>query len=801
MLALVFITTNYYHQLKLKNMRKNFTIRMPMLIACLFMLQLRVTGQTVKDSIPVINKADSLAKNKEEKNRNVMLNADGNTGPRNVNIGLPFQGDIIILENDIPVVYTFYPQLPIGVWRYDNSLGKMGLLSFAEGALTYGKVGFAVNSYDRQAGSTFKGYASVYTNSWGSSRYDVTLTGPLKKDWGYNVSIHENYDRFNGTNFMFTPWGDRTSIIKAGISKKYKNGYVKLLWKHSEDRVLLLTYSPLTYNGDGKTSPLPNFQLGQDSYLLADGNTPYYDANTGKPGFGNMGSDDLSKSIANSFYLSGEHKFGNGIKMTYSSMFMKAKATSSGQFPISLQIQDPDQQAASGSVFQLHNTNTAYNGSVQLVANGLIPRSDITTLISRIEFTKKVNNHDLRLGFTQQYNDLPMKTNGGTFYQTVEPNPKLLDFYVKVAPGTNFKVTNDFGLLPSAGLGDYNETKTKKYAVYGSDDFSINKWWTAALGARVELQNDHEVHNPYVNSFINDRPLISRDFNNNWNKVFLASTVIKATAKFGFLADFTYNDWYNRYWDYEYKDANGNPIPAPGSPAGATALNNVPIAGRQKVINYGAGIYFNWGDALSIVSKVTKITKENNSASADITNPVNADERARFYPILYNIETIGWTTDIVSRPMKGLSIHYLLTIQNPQYKNYQYSAFGVNYNISNNVIPELSKVLMEFDPSYTFMQGAFRAWVSVRYFGKQYANQTNVFFYNGWIENFGGLDYRMSRSVELKFQVTNFLDQKGVKGAIVGADQITDVTPYINRKIVAGGIRPRTFELTANFKF
>ena len=782
-------------------MRKIFTIKMSLLIVCSFMLQLRVTGQTVKDSSRVINRADSLGKSKEEKNRNVMLNADANTGPRNVNIGLPFQGDIIILENDIPVVYTFYPQIPIGVWRYDNSLGRMGLLSFAEGALLWGKVGFAVNSYDRTAGSSFKGYASVYTNSWGSSRYDITLTGPLKKGWGYDVSVFENYDRKNGTNFMFTPWGDRTSIVKAGISKKYKNGNVKFLWKHSENRPVLTNFYPLTYDGNGKTSPLSNFELGRDSYLLADGNAPYYDINTGKPGFVNVSSDDASKNVANSFYLTGEHKFSNGINMTYSSMFMKAKATSSAQIPISLQIQDPDQQAASGSVFKLRNTNTAYNGSVQLTSNIYQPLADITTLISRVDFTKKISNHDLRLGFTQIYNNIgPTQVNYGIFYQTVEPNPRLLDFYVKVAPGVNYQVTNSFGLLPTT-IGAYSEQKVKKYAMYASDDFSINKWWTAALGGRIELQNDHEVHNPYVNSFINDRPLISRDFDNNWNQVFLASTVIKATAKFGFLADFTYNNWYNRYWDYEYKDSRGNPIPAPGSPVGAIPLNNVAIAGRQIVVNYGAGIYYNWGDALSIVSKVTKITKENNVALANITNPADRTQSASVYPIFYNLETIGWTTDIVSRPFKGFNIHYLLTIQNPQYKNYQYNAFGVTYDISNNAIPELSKVLMEFDPSYTFMKGALRAWLSVRYFGKQYANQTNAFFYNGWIENFGGLDYRMSRSIDFKFQVTNFLDQKGVKGAIQGADQITDVTPYINRKIVASAIRPRTFELTANFKF
>lgn len=768
---------------------------------CMLFVHRNVDAQTLNDSI-IKTKRDTLVKSKEEKNRNVMLNADGNTGPRNVNIGLPFQGDIIILENDIPVVYTFYPQIPTTVWRYDNSIGKIGLLSFAEGALVYGKVGFAVNSYDRDAGAKFKGYASMYTNSWGSYKYDVALTGPIgEKGWGYTLGLFENYDHLNGTNFMYAQWGDRTSIFKAGISKKYKNGNVKILWKHSVSRPIFGAYYPLTYNGNGKTSALPYFQLGQDSYILADGKAPYYDVNTGNPGMVNLGSDEASKYIADSFYLTGSHKFGNGINMTYSSMYMQAKAPFTVQFPVSLLIQDPDQQAASGSIFQIHNSNVVYDGSVQLVSNTFTPQSKITTLISRVEFTKKIERNSLRLGFTQQYNDLPIKSNNGVYYQTVEANPRLLDFYVNVAPGTNYQVTNSFGLLPTSGIGDYNKVTTKKYALYASDDISVNKWMELGLGGRIELQNDHEDHNPYLNQFVNNRPLIGMDFKNNWNKVFLASTVVKATRDFGFLADFTYNDWYNRYWDYTYKDANGNPIAAPGSPEGTMPLNDKPLDGKQIVLNYGAGVYLNWGKGLSIVSKITKITKQNNTASVDISNPANPAERAKFYPLLYDIATVGWTTDIVSNPVKGLSIHYLLTLQNPQYKDYSYNAFGVNYNISNNIIPELSKVLMEFDPSYTFMKGSVRAWVSLRYFGKQYANQTNAFFYNGWIENFGGIDYRVSRNIDFKFQVTNFLDQDGVKGAIQGADQITDATPYFNRKVAAGAIRPRTFEFTVNFKF
>ena len=64
-----------------------------------------IVDTTLRDSTKMEGK--STSRSKEEKNRNVMLSAESNSTPRQVNIGLPFQGDIIILENDIPVVYTF----------------------------------------------------------------------------------------------------------------------------------------------------------------------------------------------------------------------------------------------------------------------------------------------------------------------------------------------------------------------------------------------------------------------------------------------------------------------------------------------------------------------------------------------------------------------------------------------------------------------------------------------------------------------------------------------------------------------
>jgi hypothetical protein len=755
-----------------------------------------------KKKIDQISAADTTVVNKkEEKNRNVMLNAESNIGPRNVNIGLPFTGDVVILENNIPVVYYFYPSLPTSVWRMDNSLSKMGLMSFAEGAITTGKVGYAVQSSDRDASSTLKGYGSVYVNSFGASKYDLTLTGPInKKGLGFMLDLYQSFDRANGVNYQFTPWADKTTMIKFALQKKYANGNVRLLYKYADSKQILTNYSPLTYNGDGKTSPLSNFKLGTDSYVLGSGMIPYYDYNTGTPQIADLSSDKYTRSIAHNMYLTGEHDFKSGWKLTYSSMFQHMTAPLVVTFPLSIGIYDPTQAAAAGWKFKYAGTSNDYTGSAQMVASQVIPTSIADALMSRAELTKKIKGHDLRFGLNQIYNHRKFSTNAGLYFQTVEANPKILDMYSYYKPYNIWAKATNNGLMPlsAGGYGGSTDETYNKLALYITDDIKINKRLDIGLGIRLEDQNIHDNQNSHINDTLNNRPLISKDFSNRLNKVVALNTVYKITKEFGVLGDATYNSWWERYWDYGFRDANGNPIADPTTPK-AKPLQTVPKEFQTNVLNVGGGIFHNLGSTLSLVSKLTYISKQNIRASQSVTNAAGT-ERTTFDPIIYDLSTLGWTTDIMATPIKNFNIHYLLTLQAPKYKNYSYSAYGTTYDYNNKYIPELSGVLMEIDPAYSFDNG-IRVWASMRYFGKQYGNPTNVFTYNGWWENFGGVDYRVSRNVNLKFQVTNFLNQQGVKGKLQGADQILDASSYVGKTIVAGGIRPRTFELTCQYKF
>ena len=74
----------------------------------------------------------------KDSDRNVMLNASNNTGPREVNVGLPASvGGTTIFENDLPVVYHFWPEMPTKAWRKDASVNRQELLDLSQTCLLY----------------------------------------------------------------------------------------------------------------------------------------------------------------------------------------------------------------------------------------------------------------------------------------------------------------------------------------------------------------------------------------------------------------------------------------------------------------------------------------------------------------------------------------------------------------------------------------------------------------------------------------------------------------------------------------
>ena len=270
----------------------------------------------------------------------------------------------------------------------------------------------------------------------------------------------------------------------------------------------------------------------------------------------------------------------------------------------------------------------------------------------------------------------------------------------------------------------------------------------------------------------------------------MVNGVYKMTKSFGLLGEVTYNEQAGHLENY--------------------SAGNEPNLKKSKIPGAGFGVFYNHS-LFSLVSKATYIKRDEYRSTVNFTNPndINHIERPT---VSYDIETIGWTTDIMATPFKNFNLHVLFTLQAPKYKNYSGTVNFVNkldpsknasvdYNFNDNTVTGVSKVLIEIDPSYQWDK--VRIWASARYFSKEYANLTNSLSFKGRWETFAGANYNVNKNLEITASAVNLLNQRGAQGTISGADLYTaDEAKNMDGAILSGTyIRPFTVEFGLKYRF
>lgn len=286
-------------------MKKSFLV---VVAGCAFSSVL-YAQEAVRDTVPV-----HTGKSNETNSRNVMLNAASANGPREISIGLP-GGDVNVLENGLPVVYSSNPHNVNTHWRGDGSLSHIGLMKISETAITTGNIGYAVNSFTQLGTDRFQGKINYNTNHFGKQQVDLTLSGSVGKGWFYSGSIYQDFDP--GTfKLRFASNQDRTQIYKAAVTKRYINnrGELSVIYQYSNSRwpSNAATSAPFIYVGDGSVKEIPGFQLGTSSYLPVNGEMLYLDMRTGKLKKTNLYDASLNKG--NQISLHHAYKWENGLK-------------------------------------------------------------------------------------------------------------------------------------------------------------------------------------------------------------------------------------------------------------------------------------------------------------------------------------------------------------------------------------------------------------------------------------------------------------------------------------------------------
>ena len=739
------------------------------------------------------SKDKSGSSSKEEGNRNVMLNAASANGPREIQIGLP-SADVNVLENGLPVTYATNPHSVNSNWRSDASLSHVGLLKISETAITTGNIGYAVNSFTQLGQEGFHGKLDYKSNHFGLQEFSLNLNGSMGKGWYYSANMYQDFDP--GTfNIKLTPYQDRTQIYKAALTKLYDKGRGEFTaiyhYSNSHPVYTFATQSaPFIYVGDGSVKEYGDFKLGTTSYLPTDNNIVYRDMRTGE--LKQTTLYDASENHSSEVTLMNTYKWDNGLTWKIIGRYDNAHGALVYQTPMSL-IKVSGDNTYNYVTRGIDGQLTSYKGDYVQTRMSCLNSGDIDELMFTSELSKKFRTSTLRVGLNEGYYDIGYTSNTTMYDQSV---PADGGYAVRLYDANK---RNDYFYDFNKNASEYYKGHENKLALYITHDWDITPKLNVYYGGRIEWQTlsgenaaVRNANGEYVGRFADyhlgatasDGTVIkptSLDY--DWlNYDLTAAVTYKLTNNFGLTGDFTYIVQHPKFENFA-------PATLPN-----TDKISVPL-GR-------AGIYYN-NSWLSLTSLFSYISKTNNNSTLNLQH--NGEIMAA--PLTYDIQTLGWTTDVVAHPFKGFDLHFLFTYQKPTYKKYETSVtFSDGYvgkiNATGNIVAEIPEVLIEIDPSYMITKD-LKIWTSFRYFSKTYANINEAYYFNGHWETFGGINWQVNKKLSLGCTVVNFLNQTGAKGSIAGAELITkdEAKQYDGHLMTGSYLRPFTVEFSASLKF
>ena len=727
---------------------------------------------------------DTLTKKKKGEERNVMLNASDANKPREIQIGLPSE-DVNVYENGLPAVYSSSVHKLAAHWRSDASLGEVGLMTPSESAILTGNVAYSVNSFSKLGQKDFRGVLNYKTNHFGWQNFDLNVSGGIGDKWLYTASMYQNFDP-GSFDPQFTDYSDRTQLYHAGLTRLFDKGKLTLKYKFSKSQALgsMVNAAPFIYVGDGSVKELAGFKLGTSSYAPAGGTFTYMDILDGKMKTGRFG--DFTGNKAHELALLYDYRFADGTEWSLHAKYMNAPEANYVDFGGST-----ISRATAADNLLLEN-GSAYEGLVEgrrtWLHFGKVQNALLTT-----ELKKQMGNHGVRLGLNEWFYHLDYHSSSFQWTATATETPEILT-RTEGTGSTKYRGFNE--LSP-----EYTKGYENKLALYFTDNWQVSPKFRLLYGGRLEyyrMSADQIPFARYAGFHIGDTHTYTDSEGNTQTVTIAPHRVVKDKLNYAATVQATYN--LTRQFGLTADATVATRFPKISDYAGTG-----PTEAQYKRVSIPllrGGVFFknNWID---VTSMITYISKTNNIDQQNVTKPGTTQSKTTL--LIYNIQTLGWTTSAEIDPFKGFHLHALFTYQKPTYDNYFIkSPFeGVpDLNANGNIVKEIPQILAEIDPSYQITPD-LKLWLSFRYFGKTYANLTDALYFKGRWETFGGVNWTVNKHLTLGASVVNFLNQKGASGTINGTELLgkEEAAKYNNYTMSGNYLRPFTFELSASIKF
>lgn len=719
---------------------------------------------------------DTVAVAEKKSERNMMLNAESATVPREINIGLPEGGNGAIVYVDGTKHANGLPRSQFH-WAGGNFYEPQGSIGLMEAVITSGEIGVLVDSKTKFGTDILEGKFTFGSSTNGMVRFDGAVRGAVKGTKGlyFALGAYVNNDPTN-VNAPNRPFVDQKQIYNLALSKRWENTTLDAIYRFSacSDNVDGgYSFAPFVYNGDGTISPYGDFRLGRDCYFTADDAVSYMDIRNGEMKTGSLGNMDRRYIHDMNLKASHRHHTGWDLGANLHLMYMQPS-----QY-VKMALAGIDNVTADRGFFNADGT--PFSGYMQ---NRLVTVEDQKEFDANLKLSavRRFNSrHKLRMGMELVYSK--QDNYASTFYyaHTVVANPS------RILKGDK----STWGMNTSGLFYDAYRVYAPIYAIYDANP-TDRLLLRTGLRVRPVYQNvlnaarlNGEAKNVRVDGFnLVDRnlcelhtlsiPAVDYAFSEHMN--------LRLVDRLFFMAEGFYS-MTTKSASY-YKNA--------------TIPSTAPIG---NALGRGGLTYDNkWMDVTALVSY---ITSWNNAKVMTVTKQIAGVSETIPWTAQYGIGTLGFTLD-GNLHLGNFNMHLLGTWQDPRYKNYKNEfvfSDGTTEVIdyTGNHVTGISQLMFEIDPSYSWKK--VRVWASARYYSSQYVSRTNLAYFAGHWETFAGVDWKILDQLKFSANFVNVLFQNGSKGSIDVADTITDASLLQNYVMSGSYIRPFTVDFLLTYTF
>lgn len=610
-----------------------------------------------------------------------------------------------LMEDGIPIYPVFELSFynPDQFVRVDETIERVEALRGGTAPIfSAGAVGGTINFVTQSPTGVPQGAFKLGFADYGSYRADVAWSGPISDDWG--IALGGYYRTSDGVRDPgYT--ADEGGQFRVKLGREFDSGSLELFAKYIDDRSLFVVPIPLTGNPSDPRgingADAGTYSLHSED--LARAGLPVTAAEVGLQG------SDLEDGIHPQLATFGGRltwEFNDVVSLTnllrYTDGDVRFDGIFSGEVPVAGAAFAAERGVAAN--YTVLATGASY-AATQLVQNHghWVVNKEFEAIQDDVRLNFDLDAHQLSVGlYLADYSMADRWSLGNDILMDVSNRPRRL-----LLPG----VTDASGFTSYASFNLLTDYDGATYSLYAADEWQVTDALRLDFGVRYDTQDIEGTIREGSTTVAQNVPT---DLDGDPATTYDRGVSVIGANRRSVDEDFD-NTGFSVGFNYEFTREHamfGHYTLSAKLPHFDDVRNRV--LEKDEVTNIELG-YKASVESLVVFATLFQTEFDNVPFTDILADGTTAVRRAE-------TRTRGIELEGEYQPIDALGVRFSITQQDPEYQNFT----GSEADNTGNTIRRIPKTMVRVTPTYSFMDGAGRAYFTYTYAGERFSNDENT---------------------------------------------------------------------------